>query len=460
MNYKLVKNHHQMASRSCYEGRSTTRITDLHLDIIEIHLLTKLGGQSLASLASTNRLLLTMICDKESLWKRIFLWNAGEICGMGINRAIPSRAVTVASHHLRHEILCRLPVKHLLRCGCVSKGWCSLIDSNAFVKKHLKRMIECNTRGIIFNGMGGEFYLADFDSLDDDSASVVQLDDSFNTLIYGAYIVGSANGLVCVVNTLRTELFLFNPSTRKSRKIPSAPSEFPKRFRRFDCGFGYDHVNDDYKVLKINNDDLYGKIIMVLYSLKTNEWTWIQNVPNNITDVTSNGICARGCVYFCAQNNHKSDIIIGFDFGLEQFEQVPFPGNETPVNFRLLPFEGSLCIILGCHSNSCIDVWVLNHSREDNHWDKAFSVELPREFGCCRPLAFSRSRKHVLLEMDDGEYMWYNFETKTIHDVKIRRIPTGVDCLLYTESLVQLKEQNKFLQNPSQDKHAKQKKRY
>lgn len=57
-----------MASRSCSKG---TSLTDLHSDIIENHLLTKFDGQSLASLASTCRLLHTMICNKESLWKHI-----------------------------------------------------------------------------------------------------------------------------------------------------------------------------------------------------------------------------------------------------------------------------------------------------------------------------------------------------------------------------------------------------
>lgn len=137
-------------------------------------------------------------------------------------------------YELIDQVLFRLPVKPLLRFRCVSKGWCSLIDSNAFVKKHLKRMIECNTRGVIISGYGGKFYLADFESLDGagDDAVVVPLNGPLQALLSGAQFYGDANGLVCLAKNQMNELLIVNPSTRKARKIPGAPADFP---RSFDC---------------------------------------------------------------------------------------------------------------------------------------------------------------------------------------------------------------------------------
>lgn len=189
------------------------------------------------------------------------------------------------------QILIRLPVKHLLRCRCVSKGWCSLIDSAPFIKQHLKTTIDYNAGGgsLLINGADGKFYLADFKAINagdaDDDATAVQIGDPLTTLLSGASIVGASNGLVCVHKNMMTELLIFNPATRESRKIPSMPHEFPRSFHWNEsslCGFGYDHLNDDYKVVKIAECYLQFRGVMVIvYSLKTNCWKRIHNVPSN-----------------------------------------------------------------------------------------------------------------------------------------------------------------------------------
>ena len=43
------------------------------------------------------------------------------------------------------DVLSRVPVKSLLRFRCVSKPWCSLIDSPHFVKTHLNRSVDNRT---------------------------------------------------------------------------------------------------------------------------------------------------------------------------------------------------------------------------------------------------------------------------------------------------------------------------
>ncbi|KAK1366096.1 F-box domain-containing protein [Heracleum sosnowskyi] len=366
---------------------------------------------------------------------------------------------------LMNEILFRLPIKHLLRCRCVSKGWCSLIDSNAFVKKRLQRMIECDARGVIFIGLRGELYIADFDSLDDDSASVVELNNPLNTCISDKNVVGnSANGLVYMVNDEMEEFVIFNPSTRKARKIPSPPSRFLDSYYLVCCGFGYDYVNDDYKILKIALDYPFFIIGIVLYSIKTNKWTWIDDVPRNITGMfTTDAISASGYLYFMAQNNLNSTIILGFNFGLQQFEEFPYP-NGTAVGSCsrwIDSFEGSLSLVesySNSDSHSCMDVWVLNHSWEDNNWFKAFSLELPTGFGCFGPVALSRSKKDILFVLNKEKLIekktllkWYDIERKTFQNVKIRGIPTVVKPYVYTKSLLQLTGDD-LLQKPLHDK--------
>ncbi|XP_074378659.1 F-box protein CPR1-like [Apium graveolens] len=153
-----------------------------------------------------------------------------------------------------NEILCRVPVKYVLRCRSVCKDWCSLIDSTAFIKKHLKTSRDRNAgAGLMIEKLGGDekFYLASLDSLDEDSAAVVKICDPLKALLCAAEYVCACNGLMCVLKNMGRDVFVLNPVLRKFKKVTSAPPEFPSSSEwkdRFSFGFGYDEVNDDYKL--------------------------------------------------------------------------------------------------------------------------------------------------------------------------------------------------------------------
>lgn len=361
------------------------------------------------------------------------------------------------------EILCRLPVKFLLRYRCVSKEWCSLIDSDAFVKKHFRKAIECKTDGVIIDG-DGKFFLTDSESLYDDNAAVIELNDAF---LSGAEFVGVANGLVCFSKNNKNEFVVFNPSTRKYKKIPSPPREFARELYVVDvslCGFGYDHVNDDYKVVQILGCySLSRGRMAIVYSLKTNSWTRIQDVPSGIRFNPERGKFAGGALYWLVIRNSVqfSPFIVGFDLGLEKFKEVPFPAVGGS-SVCLFPVGGALCF-LDNYTNSRTDVWLMNNYGAENPWYKAFSVEQPGVCGSFRfliPVAVSRTGKDVLFNVDNKKLMWYDPQRKAVKNVRIHGIPIVFFSHLYTESLLQLTKDEQ-LQKPSQDKKEKkqQKKR-
>ncbi|XP_074336279.1 uncharacterized protein LOC141673433 [Apium graveolens] len=321
-------------------------------------------------------------------------------------------------------VLCRVPVKPLLRFRCVCKEWCSLIDSNAFIKKHLKTSIECNTGGgLIINDDAGKIYMAGFDSLDDRSSAVVEISDPLKTVLAGAENFIAANGLVCAAKNEMSEIFLFNPSTRNARKLPSAPAEFPRSFHEVEtsiCGFGYDHVNDNYKVVKIAECQIqFHGFMVVVYSLKTNSWKRIHNVPSNIVFYLKWGVFASGALHWLASKNpgHCLETIVGFDLGPEQFKEVPFPALNKKYlerNHRsLVPVGESLCI-LDEYPFFSFDVWLMKEYGAENPWYKAFAVKQPGplDFVNLRPLTFSKSRKDVLIEVDNAKLMWYDPKRK------------------------------------------------
>ncbi|KAK1392361.1 F-box domain-containing protein [Heracleum sosnowskyi] len=370
------------------------------------------------------------------------------------------------------EILCRLSVKNLLRCRCVSKEWCSLIDSTAFVKKHLKTSRDCNAGfGLLMIKLGGDtkFYLASLDSLDEDS--VVKIKNPLKTFLYGAEIVGASNGLMCVFKNDRKDVFLLNPIMRKSKKIAPAPPEFPSLFRRKErhiYGFGYDEVNDDYKVVMIA--ECYVKfrgLIVIVYSFKTNAWTRIQNVPKNIHFTGTRGVFASGSLHWLAfeKRSNSKDIILGFDLELQQFKEVPFPPidmTRDSSKSRFLADVGEYLCILDRPSYH-VNVWLMNYPGAQSTWYKALSTGQEEIRGTMRSnelIAFSRSGKDVLLQVCNPHYTklaWYNLNRETVKNAGIRGLPFNFCSFLYTESLLQLTEDEPLQQKPSEDKQKKNK---
>ncbi|XP_017239244.1 F-box protein CPR1-like [Daucus carota subsp. sativus] len=311
------------------------------------------------------------------------------------------------------EILCRLPVTPLLRFRCVSKEWCGLIDSNAFAKKQLRNTLDCNAGlglMIVVKRKGDRrFYLAGSDSLDDDeSAAVVEIDDPLKSVLYNAHIVGSSNGLMCVFKNVM-DVFVLNPTTRKYRKIARVPPEFCRAIMwKPLCGFGYDEVDDDFKVVMFAEPHFFRGLITV-YSLKTNTWAEVQDVPDDIrfTLTETRALFSNGSLYWMAlkglddQLNYKF-IIVGFDLKLRHFREVPLPPLEGAhpgfSNSNLVDIGGCLCFldILDSH----MDLWLMNYPGAKSTWHKAFSVkkqEMPTHTSFSKLVAFSRKRENILL---------------------------------------------------------------
>ncbi|XP_074353585.1 F-box protein CPR1-like isoform X1 [Apium graveolens] len=338
------------------------------------------------------------------------------------------------------EILLRLPVKPLLRCRCVCKPWCSLIDSKKFVDKHLQRNIESNPdSGIIFRAYteGNNFYMADVDSLND--STVMELADPLKTQLYGAVFVGSCNGVVCLWKD-ETDVLLWNPATRKVRVLP-IPNNIPIPFMLMQSdavGFGYDHLSEDYKVVRFVDSQLQG-IMVSVYSLKSNTWTRAETITNTIRLRMNFGIFANGALYWLAAKG--AHIILAFDLGVERHTELPLPAgvNKTEENrMGLIVFNRCVCLI-DHYPDSHTDIWMKNENGVDNSWSKFLAVEQPGILGSFKivwPVAFSQTRNNILLAVDGDKFTWYDSERNEVKKVIIQGLPGSYASLVYTESLV------------------------
>ncbi|CAL5355729.1 unnamed protein product [Camellia sinensis] len=352
------------------------------------------------------------------------------------------------------DILSRLPVEPLLRFRSVSIPWRALIDSSDFVKLHLNRSVETKSN-LCLVMRDDHLFAVDFDSLDGTTVEAVKLDHHpLRCQDYETEVWGSCNGLICLSNALDT-MVLWNPSTRKSRRLPYASIEFQNHSRFYESrvyGFGYDSVTDDYKVVRIvvlkGKDGNSFHYEVKVYSLNSNSWHRVEKFPHNpnypILKRTG-GVLASGAVHWVVTQEpeiRKAGLIVAFDLVREEYRMVPQPEySDTDFVMNVEGLGGFLSVLCNYYLTR-VDIWVMKDYGVKESWTKLISLGqlgVIRSFHYVRPVAFSKSGEEVLLEQDTEMLIWYDFKRKmTVKKVKVRGIKELFQVEMCVGSLVSL----------------------
>lgn len=349
------------------------------------------------------------------------------------------------------DILSRLPVKPLVQFKSVSIPWRSLIESPNFVKLHLNRSIETKSNQTLIL-REEQLYSVDFDSLDGPFADAVRLDHHpLRCQDYGTEVWGSCNGILCLSNSLDT-VVLWNPSTRKSRRLPYAAVEFPNQPRYFVnrvYGFGYDSVSDDYKLVRIvvlrgKEDDSVHYEVKV-YSLESNSWHRVGKFPHYPYLNRVGGVLASGNLHWVVneETEHgETNLIVSFDLGCEEYGLVVQP------EFTNTKFHLDVEVLGGCLSLICnyyltnVDIWVMKEYGVKESWTKLISVPQPgvlRSFQNVRPIGYSKRGGEVLLQHGPLRLLWYDLKGETGKSVRMRDVQELSQVTMCVGSLVSLK---------------------
>lgn len=369
------------------------------------------------------------------------------------------------------DILVRQPVKSLLRFRCLSKWLCSEIDSSDFVKQHLKRSMETKSGRKLILSMNpyspvGEdlvsvgpldFYAADFD---DGLRNAIRLDHPLGDSPQcdcDTSISGTCNGLILLSLDLYgklghfaiPELVIWNPSTRKCKKLPACPAKDLPDHEFHECGLGYDSAADDYKVVMLSKvKNVNTKIFQIwVFSLKSNFWWLSQDLPfGSGTIICRRGEFANGAVYWLYQEAHLNEVC-GFDLANETFFTLPsFCSSDDTLDVLLSAVDGYvLATKLFCVKQ--VQEFKLLAKDEGGaagrgFWREVFSFEQQHEGDCdmlAWPLAFSKVEDSVLLQIRKDVF-WYNLKRETKQNVMLRGLPQDVPFLseVCWESLVSL----------------------
>ncbi|THF96056.1 F-box/kelch-repeat protein At3g23880-like [Camellia sinensis] len=349
-------------------------------------------------------------------------------------------------HEIIVEFLSRLPVKSLLQFRSVCKSWLSLISNPQFVKTHLSiasKIDDCTNQRLLLSSICPHFDLKScslYSVLYEQSDNAVELDYPLKDPHHSVWIVGSCNGLVCIAIE-EDSIFLWNPSTRKSKKLPNSGIRM-----RYGCfiiyGFGYDESIDDYKVVGIfcvfGSGGSYENEVKV-YALRTDSWRRIQDFPCGIP-LDDSGKFANGALHWAASGDTGSShswVIVSLDLAKETYGEVVQPNyGDGGFDLTLGVLKGCLCVLCNFQGTRA-DVWVMNEYGIRESWIKLFAIPYvtdPGNYEYSPPLCISKNGE-ILLEFGSGLVL-FNPKDGTFRNAAIHNLCACLEADIYVESLV------------------------
>lgn len=340
--------------------------------------------------------------------------------------------------------LSRLPVKTLLQVRSVSKTFRDLIDSPHFVKLHLQYSIKTKSNfQILVVSSNRGVYGIDFDTFE----TAIRLSCP-KVWVDGTEYVGSCNGIVMLYNG-RDEFTLWNIATRRYIDVSIPAIHVSDHNYSFIFGFGFDCVNEDYKVVKLlqnyhfsgrNKNDEFLKEVEV-YSLKSNSWTRVQDFPVDVRSIPRHATFVSGVLHWISYGEMSS--IVAFDLQTEEFRILPAPEYKYPVQMVIGSLEGHLwvnCFLNRSDRRFCdpmpiADTWIMEEYGVQESWTKLVPATGP--LNDQQPVIYSKCGTYILLDKY-GAFFSYNLLMQEYHNIFVSGLPIYYNSDVCVQSLVHL----------------------
>ncbi|XP_058774262.1 F-box/kelch-repeat protein At3g23880-like [Vicia villosa] len=314
--------------------------------------------------------------------------------------AIP---LPVLPEELVGEILLRLPVRSLLQFKCVCKSWKTLISGSQFP---LFKRPSTPVKPVTFGYME--------EMLD--------------------YIIGSCNGLLCMLGTYPHYVGLYNPSLQFKSKISLVPvSVLEQDWFINHCGFGYDKVNDKYKVLVVMERFFHvSPMLTKIYTFgQDDSWKTIPNSPYN-NNIKTLGKFVSGTLNWLVS---YPNTFVSFDIEKETYRKLLLPQN-VGVKTELSVLSDCLCV--STSENVHWVLWMMKEYGVVESWTKFIVIPYHKllHIFLVEPLFISQNGVLMLL-MGRSKLILYNTNTGVALDPLIT-MELGFSSHIHCESLVSL----------------------
>ncbi|CAG7878175.1 unnamed protein product [Brassica rapa] len=272
------------------------------------------------------------------------------------------------------EILSRLPSKSLVRFMLVSKSWQEIISSKSFIRLRsltwpLRFLLVLKEFDYQKGRLTFNFFSSSSLSLSSTSISTTFLSKITFPLRQAGHPMYYVNGLINIGD------IICNPCTGKTVSLPKLAASGGSIGRRF---FGYDPVNNQYKVLCITHHNLGGHATLQfnryhVFTLgaKPKKWRFIDcGIPH--TDWSS-CLCIDGFVYYIASTDAGLMCLMKFDLSSEKLNIFARASEEMKASFShfnsyktLINYHGKVAIaIQRSHLVPSIDLFVFEEGKQE-----------------------------------------------------------------------------------------------
>jgi molecular chaperone HtpG len=317
---------------------------------------------------------------------------------------------------LAFSVLSKLPLKSLKRFGCVSKTWSLLFQIPNFLSKFRNNCISIPhsyyndtsllLHQVVYNNHDNipVFSLHSLFGERFENRFKLDFPNPFQQENPSFYILGSGSitGILCLYQ--RNKVVLWNPTTDEFKVIPPSSAESVATYWSAIAqlhGFGYDHVTDDYKIIRYvcyfeRTDEIrlpsevqWGEIdyepLWEIYSLRCNSWRKIDvDIPTDWEVCSEQRLFMGGICHWCSRcknNGEDQHFLVSFDLTNELSFTTLIPFLDIDANEKcnfvqrnLTMLNGSIASISWYLHTSTFHISVLGELGVKESWTKLFVV--------------------------------------------------------------------------------------
>jgi len=340
------------------------------------------------------------------------------------------------------SILSKLPIKSLKRFTCVCKSWSLLFQNPNFINLFRNNLVSKSHYDYDDDDVCFLFVSYAFESLfylvsGERFQNVVKLDllpslfeNPFRRPFRPRIFFPAINGIVCVYSRWdHREVALWNPVTREVKVIPPGLVECPPNVYSTFClhGFGYDHVRDDYKVIRhvrysyistynSREEDLpmLPDSFWEIYSLRSNSWRkvivdiLIPHFSCLGSEVYLNGVC-----HWLGASDDGRTFLVSFNLANDVFFTTPIdrPRQSFP---RLVVLNGFIAMITSYYNTESYTISILGEISVKESWTKLFDIG---PLSSVNDVIAATKNGNIFLNKKNGKIACFDLTTEVIEEI-------------------------------------------